>query len=217
MKTTAISFAVMMMSALTFGQTKPSYQTDNEQSSASIYNYIREHINCPAGNLTCFRPGTEVIAFVVTSAGELKDFRVVSSISQELDEAMIEVLKETSGNWEPGTVKGEATEMEHEVAMAFIPANFDPVMEATRYLTKGNALIYKNPKRALRYLNEAFRLLPCNESVLVARSTCKAQLGDTLGAVEDANRILSLNSQKDHQNDETETLVLAKGNSPFTK
>jgi hypothetical protein len=194
MKTTAISLAVMMMSAMTFGQTHPHFQPADVQKSTSIYNYVREHINCPGENTACFIPGTEVIAFTVTSTGEVKDFKIVSSLSAQLDEEMIRALQATSGSWEPGRINGESADMKHEVAMAFIPSNFDPVQEATKYLSKGNSLIYKNPRRALRYINDAFRLFPCSESVLVARSVCKAELGDVLGAMEDCDRIIALNN-----------------------
>ena len=192
MKTTAIFLVSMMMSALTFGQTNPQFQTADGQQSASIYKYVREHINCPRENSICFHPGTEVIAFVVTSTGELEDFRVVNSVSKQMDEEMIRVLKETSGSWQPGLFKGEPVKTEYEVAMAFIPSNFDPVQEAKKYLINGNSLIYKNPRRALKFINEAYRLLPCCESVLVARSVCKAELGDVLGAREDCDRIIAL-------------------------
>jgi len=193
MKTTATILASMMMSAMTFGQSNPQFQTADGQQSACIYKYVREHINCPARNPECFLPGTEVIAFTVTSTGELKDFKVVSSVSHLLDEEMILVLKETSGSWQPGQINGEPVKTEYEVAMAFIPSNFDPVQKASKYLSKGNSLIYKNPKRALRYINEAFRLFPYSESILVARSVCKVELGDVLGAREDCDRIIALN------------------------
>lgn len=193
MKTKAIFLASMMMSAMTFGQTNPQFQADGQQS-ASIYKYVCEHINCPGENSICFRPGTEVIAFVVTSTGELEDFRVVNSISKQMDNEMIRVLKETRGSWQPGLFNGEPVKTEYEFAMAFISSNFDPVQEATKYLSKGNSLIYKNPRRALKFINEAFRLLPCCESVLVARSVCKAELGDVQGAREDCDRIIALNN-----------------------
>lgn len=201
MKTTAFFLVSMMMSALTFGQTNPQFQPKEAQTSISIHDYLRDHMNCPRENPGGFIPGTEVIAFVVTSTGELTDFRVVSSVSIHIDEDMIRVLKETSGSWLPGQINGESVAMEKEVSLAFMPYYYDPVSEAKKYLAKGNSVLYKNPKRALRFINEAYRLFPCDESVLVARSQCKYELGDVEGAVQDCNRIIALNSVDDIQHE----------------
>jgi hypothetical protein len=201
MKTTVILFVTLMMSILTSAQTQPQFNATGTQASSSLYIYLCEHIQCPGVTTTCFRPGTEMIAFVVTPSGELTDFRVVSSVSERMDEEMIRVLKTTSGQWQPGRIDGKAVAMEHEVALSFMPRHFDPVQEATRYLARGNSLIYKNPRRALRFINEAHRLFPCSESVLVARSVCRKELGDETGAQADCDCIAALNRLRDQPND----------------
>ena len=163
----------------------------------SIHDYLCNYIKCPQGSSGCCFPGTEVIAFVVTSTGELTGFRVINSVSSAIDDEVIRVLKTTSGNWMPGFINGEPVSMEQEVSLVFIPSNnYDIVKEAKTYLDKGNKILFikKNPKRALKCFNEAFRLLPNKESILAARSICKYQMGDEQGAIQDCSRIIALNS-----------------------
>jgi tetratricopeptide (TPR) repeat protein len=152
-----------------------------------------------------------VIAFVVTSAGELTDFQVINSVSSAIDVEMVRLLKATSGNWMPGFINGEPGAMKKEVSLVFIPYdNYDIVKEAKYYMDKGNNLLYvkKNPKRAMKCFNEAFRLRPSNESILAARSICKFELGDEQGAIQDCNRIIALNSYDGIQLDAADPIEL---------
>jgi hypothetical protein len=171
MKTTALFFACVMMSAMTFGQTTPQFRTGEspDATTGSINNYLNDQMkNLQCAALHC-RPGTEVIAFVVTPGGELDGFRVINSVSPAIDDEVIRVLKGTSGSWVPGTLNGEQVAMELEVAIVYVPDhNFNLVEEAKHYLDKGNQmlLLKKDPKRALRCFNEAFRLIPNEESIL---------------------------------------------------
>ena len=101
----------------------------------------------------------------------------------------------------PGLIKGEAAAMEKEVSLVFKPhPDYDLVGEAKTYAEKGSKilLIKKNPERALKYFNEAVKLLPNEVSILVARSRCKFDLGDESGAREDYRRINTLRNSGDY-------------------
>ena len=227
MKTNAIFFLSMMMSTITFGQMNPQFQLEELQTTQpeflsfdtcyqgievnSIHDYLSNTVKYSQGSADCCLPGTEVIAFVVTSTGELTGFRVINSVSSAIDDKMISVLKGTSGNWMPGFINGEPVDMEKEVSLVFIPYdNYDIVKEAKYYMDKGNNLLYvkKNPKRAMKCFNEAFRLRPSNESILAARSICKFELGDEQGAIQDCNRIIALNSYDGIQLDAADPIEL---------
>ena len=66
-----------------------------DQEIVSIHDYLSNNIKCPQESSGCFVPGTEVIAFVITSTGELSDFRIINSVSSAIDDEVIRVLKTT--------------------------------------------------------------------------------------------------------------------------
>lgn len=204
MKTTAFIFACVIMSAMTYGQTNPQFQPEEFQKSQanSIYDNLNNNVkHFQDAALYCI-PGTEVIAFVVTPEGELTAFRVINSVSPAVDDAIIRVLKETSGSWTPGSRNGVPAGMEQEVALVFVPnGHFNIIEEAKSLLDKGNRIfaVKKDPERALKYFNEAFRLRPSEESILAARSRCLYTLGDLEGAIQDCSRIIELNRSQSNQ------------------
>jgi len=139
--------------------------------------------------------GTVVVEFVVTDNGELKDYRVINSVSDELDQEVIQALEGTRGMWIPGLINGYPAPMKKLVSLVFTPDNgSDLVQAAKEYFNQGNELLYtkENPKRALKYFNEAVRLLPYEKDLLGVRSLCKYRLGDKQGAREDWERIIDL-------------------------
>jgi tetratricopeptide (TPR) repeat protein len=92
--------------------------------------------------------------------------------------------------------------MEQEVALVFVPnGHFNIVEEAKSLLDKGNRIltVKKDPERALKYFNDAFRLRPCEESILAARSRCLYTLGDIEGAIVDCSRMIELNRSQNNQ------------------
>jgi tetratricopeptide (TPR) repeat protein len=204
MKTTAFIFACVVMSAVTYGQTNPQFQPEEFQRAPanSINDYLHNNVKHFQDAALCCIPGTEVIAFVVTPEGELTGFRVINSVSPAVDDEVIRVLKETSGSWSPGSRNGVPVGMEQEVALVFIPNDhFNIVEEAKSLLDKGNRIftVKKDPERALKYFNDAFRLRPCEESILAARSRCMYTLGDIEGAILDCSRIIELNRSQSNQ------------------
>jgi len=204
MKTTAFIFAFVIMSSMTYGQTNPQFQPEKfpKAQANSIYDYLNNNVKYfQDAALNCI-PGTEVIAFVVTPEGELTGFRVINSVSPAVDDEVIRVLKETSGSWSPGSRNGVPAGMEQEVALVFVPnGHFNIVEEAKSLLDKGNRIltVKKDPERALKYFNDAFRLRPCEESILAARSRCLYTLGDIEGAILDCSRMIELNQSQNNQ------------------
>ena len=218
MKTNAILLLSMIMSSLTYGQMNPQFQLEEMQITPpefpsletadldlkvrSIHDYLRINVRNPQDYNEGSLPGTEVVAFVVMPSGELTDFRVINSVSSAIDEEMIRVLKETSGSWIPGLINGDPVAMGREVSVVFRPhPNYDIVRKAKAFTKKGSKmhLVKKNPERALNYFNVAVRLLPNEVNILAARSLCKYELGDELGAREDYQRINTLRNTVESQ------------------
>lgn len=141
-----------------------------------------------------------MIEFEVTSGGKLTGFKVINSVSPEIDEHVIALLKNTSGMWVPGKINGFPVSMKKEISVAFKWNEFaafaakDFTELARHYFEKGSKeLFVKNqPEKALKHFNIGMRYLPCNESLLMLRGMCRFELGDEAGARQDWGRMKAL-------------------------
>ena len=166
------------------------------QTAGSIDEYLKQHVLYPARSAHNHVLGTEVIQFEVSPSGTLSSFQVINSVSLEIDQEVIRILETTSGNWVPGTIDGVPSSQVREVSLTFKPnEDYDLVAHAMAFHDQGNRIMFlkKDPKRALKYYNQAIMLLPSEESILAARCCCKCELGDKEGAQQDLERILVLN------------------------
>jgi len=147
--------------------------------------------------------GASVIQFVVTPTGELSDLHILNSISPEIDEEAIRVLKTTNGMWSPGTNNGEPVAMEAEVTINFkLDYSDDPEQAVTsdfasigeRYYMQGSKKLFVKgkAKQALKSYDIGVQFLPNDKSLLLARGLCKYELGDRQGAHQDWNRMKNL-------------------------
>lgn len=166
------------------------------QVAVSINDYLNKHVQYPNGSAHKHLLGTEVVQFRVSETGTLSSFQVINSISPNIDEEVIRVLETTSGNWIPGTIDGIPAPQVREVTLVFKPnKDYDLVAHAREYHDQGNRMMFlkKDPKRALKFYNQAIMLLPSEESILAARCCCKCELGDEQGARQDLDRLMVLN------------------------
>ena len=85
----------------------------------SIAVYLCKNVSYPEKAIEYYREGTEVVQFVVTPSGELTDFTVINSVSSEIDQEIIKVLKTTREMWKPGLNNGNPVAMLKEVSMVF--------------------------------------------------------------------------------------------------
>jgi TonB family protein len=165
-----------------------------EEKFESIADYLAKNVQYPEEAIKNKQEGTEVIQFEVTPKGELTNFNVINSVSPEIDEAIINLLKATSGMWMPGQNNGEPVAMENEVSIAFKYGEFEAFSKSKDFmqlakllLKKGNheLLVKNNPKKALKYFDRGIRYLPNEDCLLLSRGICKYELGDTEGARHD--------------------------------
>lgn len=166
------------------------------QIATSIEDYLSFHVQFPLEPSQRNLAGTEVVEFEVSESGELSSFRVINSVSEEIDREVIRVLETTSGNWTPGLVNGIPSPQTSQVTMVFKPhRGYDLIGNAREYQDRGNRQMFlrNDPERALKYYNQAVKLLPFEESILSARCLCRYELGDDDGAREDLDRIMALN------------------------
>jgi tetratricopeptide (TPR) repeat protein len=156
-----------------------------------------QHQSIRAGN-----EGTEVIRFVVTPRGEVKNLVVINSVSQIIDLEMLRILEITNGKWTPGTVNNVPVAMEKEISVVFkISENSDFVEKAKYNLEIGNNLffVHNRPEKALKYFDKGISLLPYNETLLAVRGLCKYENGDLEGAKSDWNRLKKIVEKKPNE------------------
>lgn len=221
MKRIVIFLLCLSYSVITFGQEKmqnvngikgetvqPSSFTGakelgtllNNEETASLNQYLQQNIKYPELSKKMLQEGTEVIQFVVSPRGEVTDFKVINSVSPEIDQEVIRVLKTTNKMWKPGTYDGDPISIVKEVSIAFNNMNAssgdftDFISLAKCYFDKGNKkfFVVKNNRSAIKNYDKAIRYLPNDKSLLVTRGMCKYELGDKNGACRDWNRIKTL-------------------------
>ncbi len=208
MKTIVIFFILLLTATSVFGQhvnlkaVKVTAPVFNPEFITSLNEYFNRGIEYPEESKLKGFQGTEIIRFTVTPEGNVNQFKVINSVSDEIDNEVIRVLETTNGKWKPGTVAGENVAMEKEVSVAFmISPKSDFIELAKDCMKKANELLFvKNrPKKAMKYLNEGIRLLPYNQTLLASRSLCSYELGDFTAAEKDWNRINQINSENEDQ------------------
>lgn len=173
----------------------------NSANDLSLINsYLLNNLIYPEKSADYFLQGTEVVQFTVTTEGKVTDFKIINSVSKDIDQEMIRVLQNTNGMWKPGYNNNKPVDMLKEVSMLFyLNDQNKPVAEmfrerATGSFNKGsNALFEKhNVNKALRCFNEGIIYLPYDKSLLLMRGICRYEVGDKKGALEDWNRMSSL-------------------------
>ncbi len=223
MKTIKILFICMFVSTYVFAQNVPPYtiaetnvnqpkfmavKMENNTNKSALHSYIAKNFNYPSSDWV--QEGTQVVRFVVSSSGEVSDFNIVNSVSPQIDQEVIRVLKGTNKMWTPGQSNGVPVAMEKEISVKIKTSyttggatkrEFSEI--AKGYYTKGSEklLLEKNSKQALRYLNKGIKYQPYDKSLLYLRGLCLYELGKTDAAHEDWTRLKDLggfNSNEDY-------------------
>ena len=164
-----------------------------------INNYLAKNFVCPTRAAESNKEGTEVIRFTVTASGWLTDFKVINSVSKEVDEELIKLLKQTNGMWLPGSNNEKPTAMQQEVSMMFGKYGQDEIInhfvgQSEKYFSMGssNLLTEQKIRKALRCFDNSVRYTPNDKAALLFRGICYYELGKTEDAKRDWNRIVTL-------------------------
>lgn len=225
---TKVLFAVFMLFAATaIGQNKTLLAPDhigevkvtppefaglkvtNTVSDLSLINsYLLENVYFPENAANYSPQGTEVVLFTVTADGNVQDFKIINSISREIDEEIIRVLQTTNGMWKPGYNNNQPVAMPQEVSMMFCREEQEKSVTEifTEYATvsfgKGTKALFEkhNVNKALRCFSDGITYLPYDKSLLLMRGICRYEIGDKDGAMEDWNRLNALGDNIDMSN-----------------
>lgn len=214
MKTRVIIAACVLMASVSFAQnhkineievTAPKFQSELHQS---VNDLLNSNLEYPSIAIERNIQGTEIIKFLVTTEGKLTDFKIVNSLSREIDKEVLRVLRSTNGKWIPGSIEGIRENMEKEISVSFYlgPDEF-VVADANALLHKGNKWMFtkNNPKKAIYYFNKGVKLLPYDETLLEARALCRYKLGDKRGSEQDRLRLTELAQRNESKNGNIQT------------
>lgn len=203
-----ILLATMLITASANGQTLPTGNEDAEApvfKSETVHEFLQKNLNYPHKARMRETQGVVIVDFAVDSDGRLSDFSVINSVSPLVDKEVIRAIKETNGQWEPGSVDGKPVKMHKEISVTFkLYPESDFVKFAKRSFDKGTRLLYEkqNPEKALKYLNHAIRYIPYDKSIVWTRAVCKRALGDHQGAEKDRARLETLENRADEESRE---------------
>jgi hypothetical protein len=195
------------------------------EKCGSLEDYLRGCVCYPEECIRKEIEGTEVVEFVVTPEGILTAFNVINSLSPETDAHVIDLLKKTSGMWNPGKIDNKVVPMKKEISVVFRYCEFadlksaDFLSVATKYYKRGcNQLFDKhNPSRALKNFNAGIRYLPSDESLLILRGICRYELGDEPGALKDWERVKTVSGRRSEIKQYAEALHEFKGYDTLSK
>jgi TonB family protein len=215
MKTILFFLMCMIVSLITLGQenkglneasisppkfigTKGIYPAVAQNTPGTIENYLSSNIQFPEKAIGNLIQGTSVIQFVVTEKGTVSDLKIINSVSKEIDDEVIRVLKTTDGMWEPGKFNKEPVAVEKEISVAFKNSELgnytDFMVLGRKYFSKGSDqfFVHNNPKKALKYYDNGVIILPKDKGLLLVRGMARYEVGDMKGACQDWNRIKAL-------------------------
>ncbi len=206
----------MIATILTFGQnrtqnllqeiqcTPPQFTGINnavpilvENKFPSIEQYLIDKVGYPEEDVRLLTQGTEVVSFTVTPTGNLADITIINSVSNSIDLAVINALKQTNGMWKPGFNDDKPSAMEKEISMVFKIedlANNDFRDIAKHFYADGSRALFNksNPKKALRSFDNGMVYLPNDKALLVLRGLTRFELGNKEGALRDWTRVKTL-------------------------
>lgn len=205
MKTILVVFSCLAFFAVSFGQDKPPIFEAKKYAMIaqtpdceSLNDYLSNCLRYPEECLKSKDEGTEVVKFEITPEGELKNFEVINSVSPEIDEHLIEMLKKTSGMWSPGMKNGVPVSTEKEISVAFQYGELGKIGNCRKFKNKAKAclnkgtklLLVKNkPEKALRIFDRGILYCPYEDCLRLARGLCRYELGDVSGARNDWERM----------------------------
>ena len=81
-------------------------QFQNGNGLSPINKYLKSHTVYPEKAGRCHLQGTVVVQFIVTSKGEVTDFKVTNRVCPLIDNEIVRVLSTTGGMWKPGVKTG---------------------------------------------------------------------------------------------------------------
>lgn len=87
--------------------------------NGDLVDYLTENVQYPEQALKDSLSGRVLIKFLVTKEGKVANCQVMNSVAPILDDEALRVVKATSGQWIPGQLEGENTDIEYILPVVF--------------------------------------------------------------------------------------------------
>lgn len=88
-------------------------------SQSPLSMYMQKNIEYPDISEEQLEEGEVVVQFLIDKNGDVSNIQIVNSVSPQLDQTVIDCLKETDGQWQAALVDGEPVETEKKVYVIF--------------------------------------------------------------------------------------------------
>ncbi|MCP4309623.1 MAG: TonB family protein [Bacteroidetes bacterium] len=183
------SFESAMMSIV-----KPEFKGITE--NIGIKEFLQQNLYYPFNAYKTGIEGTVVIRFNVLPTGNLSELQVIHSVSNIIDDDVIDVLKASKGMWKPGTINGLPVPMEKEVSVLYKIERSGMYTTAQLNKNKGDKLLKEGKySRAIKLYSRSIDIYPVYDLTIYRRGLAKYYSGDLEGALNDFERVADLDSQ----------------------
>ena len=163
-----------------------------QEGDQELCDYLASNIAYPEEGIKYMDEGIVKITFYVQKDGQLTNFKVVQSVSDECDQQDIAALKRTTKCWLPGKINHEPVDMETTVSVKFDLTDTPTDEEISKaYYKRGIHRFYlaHNPlsseaKRdrkltaSIRSLNNGLKYTPNEYCILALKAMVYQSMGD---------------------------------------
>ncbi|SEJ56705.1 TonB family C-terminal domain-containing protein [Dyadobacter koreensis] len=87
--------------------------------TSAFYQFLGQNIRYPSDAARKGVSGKVLLSFTVCEDGSLCDYNVEKSVTKDIDEEALRVVKKMSGKWEPGEMRGQKVRVKYN-----LPVNF---------------------------------------------------------------------------------------------
>ena len=94
----------------------PTYQGGQD----ALYLFIAQHLQYPAVAKQNKTQGMALIKFTVEVDGHVSNLEILKDPGNDCGTAAMNIVKMTSGNWNAGSVNGEAKAMSYQLPVSFV-------------------------------------------------------------------------------------------------
>ncbi len=120
-----------------------SHMDATEATQGTLNQYLQKELSYLAQNEYFDNEGIVAVEFIIKSNGDVSNARISNSLSDVLDQAVLDAINNSSQLWRPGKINGAATDMEKTVFVKFdIPGNATHNQLAIDYLNRAVKQVY---------------------------------------------------------------------------
>jgi tetratricopeptide (TPR) repeat protein len=136
------------------------------------------------------REGHFVATFIVSKAGIADSVKVIDGIDEKFTKRFLKVFERAKKDWRPATLNGKYVPVVMLVDLRYLTFG---AAESFFLSTKGNkAYNEQDYEKALYYFDQALIANSSDKDNLLKRGVCRMMLGNSKGACEDWNTIITL-------------------------